>query len=184
MSADDKEDIDSTNDTTEEVDNTEDVEDTDAKSEAEDKPQYTEHEQKMFERAKKAEAEAKRLKAELAKSNPQTSQKQDGDLSTKDLYALMDAKVPQADVDEVVKAAKLLGKSIPEALEDGLVKARLSQLSELRKTSEVTNTSGSKRTSPRVTDEQVVDRMREGKNFDPDAVAEARINLKKQALKK
>lgn len=124
---------------------------------------------------------------DLQKAKPQaqvvqTQEKQDG-LSPKDLYALMDAKVPQADVDEVVRASKLLGKSIPEALNDGLVKARLRDLAEQRQTASATNTSGSKRTTAKLTDEALVEKAVNGGDVDPEALAAARINLKKSQKK-
>jgi len=108
----------------------------------------------------------------------QTQENKDS-LSSKDLYALMDAKVPQIDVDEVVKAAKILGKSVPETLQDGFMQARLKDLAEQRKTANATNTDGSRRTSAKMTDEQVVQRFYEGKSVDPEALAVARMNLKK-----
>lgn len=166
--------------TTEEVEKT--TEETSQQEEAEGgQPEYTEHEKKMFERAKKAEAETKRLKAELeaAKNKPQTQEQKKDDLSPKDLYALMDAKVPQADVDEVIKASKLLGKSIPEALKDGLVQARLKDLAEQRQTANATNTTGSKRINAKLTDEQLVAKALKGDDVDPEALAISRINLKK-----
>lgn len=167
--------------TTEEVDKTEEVEATTTEVETEDKPQFTEFEKKQFERAKLAEAEVKKLKAELAsKTKPQTSQKQDGELAPKDLYALMEAKVPQQDVDEVIKAAKLLGKSVTEALQDDLVKTRLSQLAEFRKSAEVTSSGASKRTTTKVTDEMLIEKSEKGDDVDPEALAEARMNQRKK----
>lgn len=166
--------------TTEEVVKT--TEETSQEEETEDgQPEYTEHEKKMFERAKKAEAEAKRLKAELetAKKKPQTQEPKDDGLTPKDLYALMEAKVPQVDVDEVVKASKLLGKSIPETLKDNFVQARLKDLAEQRQTANATNTSGSKRTTAKLTDEGLVEKAHRGGDVDPEALAIARINLKK-----
>lgn len=67
MSEQDEENLDSLNETTEEVENTEEVEETGAQSETEDTgPKYTELEMKLHARAKKAEADNKRLKAELS----------------------------------------------------------------------------------------------------------------------
>jgi len=55
---------------------TDEVEETGAEpmTEDEDKPRYTESEMKMYARAKKAEAEAKRLKALLTNSKPEPKQ--------------------------------------------------------------------------------------------------------------
>lgn len=109
--------------------------------------------------------------------------KEDGDLSPKDLYALMESKVPQADIDEVIKASKLLGKSVAETLQDGFVKARLKDLNEQRDTANATNTTGSKRTTVKLDDAGLVEKALQGKDVDPEALAMARINLKKSQKK-
>lgn len=151
-----------------------------------DKPEieHTPYEKKMFERAKLAEAEAKKLKKQLEQQKPQvTSPAKDSDLSSKDLYALMESKVPQADIDEVIKASKLLGKSVAETLQDGFVKARLKDLNEQRETANATNTTGSKRTTVKLDDAGLVEKALQGKDVDPEVLATARINLKKSQKK-
>lgn len=177
------ENLDSENQATEEVVENAEV----TQEEATEQPEFTEAEKKLYARTKKAEADAKLAKKELAeliKASDKASDKQEvKDISTKDLYALMDAKVPEADVDEVVRAAKLLGKSIPEALKDGLVKARLRDMAEQRETANATNTTGSKRTTAKVTDEGLVEKAMRGGDVDPEALAIARINLKKAQKK-
>ncbi len=102
------------------------------------------------------------------------------EISPKDLYALMEAKVPQADIDEVIKASKLLDKSISETLQDGFVQSRLKDLAEQRTTAEAANTTGSKRTTIKVTDESLVEQAKQGKMPDPEALAAAEFNLKKK----
>lgn len=69
----------------------------------------------------------------------QTHQSGDG-LSPKDLYALTAAQVHIDDFDEVVKAAKLLGKPIADAVKDPVVKGILAGRAEERKTAEATST--------------------------------------------
>ena len=101
-------------------------------------------------------------------------------MSSKDLYALMEHKVPSKHIDEVIKASKILGKSIQETLEDGFVQARLKTLVEEDQTANATNTGGSKRTTAKLTDEQIVQRYMEGKEVDPETFAQARINLRKK----
>ena len=182
MSAEDTE-KDTQQTTTEEVVNTTQVEDSTAGVGTEDtEPEYSDFERKQFERAKEAEAQVKKLRAELkalkvSQPQPRVEEKE---LSTKDLYALMEAKVPGQDVEEVVRAAKLLGKSVVEALQDDLVKTRLSQLADYRRSAEATNTSASKRSAAKITDEQLVQKVAEGKEVDPTAFAEARWNLFKK----
>lgn len=85
-------------------------------------------------RAEKAE----KNKPEVAATEEQI-QKTDSDLSTKDIYALTQAQVHIDDVDEVVKAAKLLSLSVQEALKDPVVKSILDRNTEVRKTANATN---------------------------------------------
>ena len=177
MSEQDNEELDSQNQTTEEVENTDQVEVETPVEDTEDLDTLKEKNRKLFERAKKAEAEAKELK-KAPKSIPQTQEQKD--MSSKDLYSLMEHKVPSKHIDEVVKASKILGKSIQETLEDGFVQARLKTLSEEDQTANATNTGGSKRTTAKITDEQIVQRYMEGKDVDPEAFALARMNLRKK----
>lgn len=167
------------NQATEEVDNTTDTEGTATEAGTKSsEPEYTEHERKMFKRAKEAEAENKRLKAELEASKKPKSTKDNYDLED---VAVLVSQVPNKEDRETVKRyAKVEGKTLEEALNDPLVKSILKERLEMRKTAEATNTSGSKRTSPAVSDEQIVNRFLDGRDFDPEKLAEARINLKKQ----
>lgn len=168
-----------------ELDNTTATEDGSTEDTAEStEPEYTEHEKKMFERAKKAEAEAKRLKAELAARTTQQTQKQSDAFDLEDVAVLVSQVTNKEDREVVKKYAKLEGKSLEESLNDPIVKGILKERSEMRKTSEVANTAGSRRTQTRVTDEQVVDSFKDGRNFDPEKLAEARMNIKKQAVKR
>ena len=75
-------------------------------------------------RAEKAE-KANKTKVEVA-SKPQSN----GDLSSKDLYALMEAKVAQDDIDEVIEYANLKKISVSEALKSNVVKSILSDKAE------------------------------------------------------
>lgn len=103
-------------------------------------------------RAEKAEQAAKVVKpAEGAKPS-------NDDLSAKDLYALMEAKVPQEDIDEVTKAAKVLNVPLAEALKSPIVKGILSTKAEERKTAEVTNTGGGRRAVSKNTDADLLAR--------------------------
>jgi len=157
------------------TDNNDSVQD-DSANDSQDTDKLKELNKKLYERAKKAEAEAKKLK-ETVKPVAQQEQK---DMSSKDLYSLMEHKVPSKHIDEVVKASKILGKSIQETLEDGFVQARLKTLAEEEQTANATNTGGSKRTTVKMTDEQLVQKYMEGKDVDPEAFAQARMNLRKK----
>lgn len=68
-------------------------------------------------------------------------------LSTKDLYHLVKANVPEEDLGEVTEYAKLKNISIPEALNSNIVKAILKDKSETRKTAEATQTRSTRQTS-------------------------------------
>jgi hypothetical protein len=166
---------DTSNVTVEDDTDTNDSVQDDSADESQDTDKLKELNKKLYERAKKAEAEAKKLK-ETSKPMPQEQK----DMSSKDLYSLMEHKVPSKHIDEVVKASKILGKSIQETLEDGFVQARLKTLSEEDQTANATNTGGSKRTTAKITDEQIVQRYMEGKDVDPEAFALARMNLRKK----
>lgn len=150
--------------TTEEVAKTDAVEETTAQVETEDKPEHTEFEIKQFERAKKAEAEAKKAKAELKalKDKPQASEKQDGGLTIKDIFALQNSKVHEEDVERVAKFAKDEGLSVSEALKNDELKAILDVRIEKRKSAEVSNTGGSKRSATKVSDEALLANAEKG----------------------
>lgn len=104
-------------------------------------------------RAEKAEKGSKENKPAVEETT--TSAKQD-DLSTKDLYAVMNAKVHEDDLDEVVKAAKLLEKSIPEALKDTTVQAILEKRAEHRKTAEATSTRPSRAGAKKIDSDEIL----------------------------
>ncbi len=123
----------------------------------------------LIEKSKKNEELATnyKIRAEKAeKGKPkdvdENTTKTDSNLSTTDLYSLMTAKVPQEDVDEVVKSAKLLGKSIPEALADETVQAILNTRAEHRTTAKATNTQVARSGAKRVTDQEILDKASKG----------------------
>lgn len=178
------ENLDSTNQAADDtqVSDTENNENTnDSANDSEDVGKLKELNKKLYERAKKAETEAKELKKKTEKPPiQQNAQQEQKDISSTDLYALMEHKVPSKHIEEVVKASKILGKSIPETLADGFVQARLKTLVEEDQTANATNTGGSKRISAKLTDEQIVQKFMEGKDVDPEAFALARMNLRKK----
>lgn len=85
------------------------------------------------------------------------------DLSPIDLYALMEAKVPQEDVQEVVKAAQLLGKSIGDALKDTTVQAILKTRQEHRTSANAANTRTKRPSNSAPTDAEVLADASKGK---------------------
>ncbi len=85
-------------------------------------------------------------KAEEKPNKPTTTAKKDDDsnLSSVDTIAIIKANVHEDDIEEVIKASKLLGKSISETLKDSTFKTILNTREEERKTAEATNTNTAK----------------------------------------
>ena len=96
-------------------------------------------------RAEKAEKKSK----EVVKS-PQVSH----DLTSKDMIALMNAKIHEDDIDEVVEYARFKKVSIADAIKSSVIKASLAERSEFRQTAQATSTgrtrTATQRTSPDV----------------------------------
>lgn len=118
-------------------------------------------------RAEKAEQEAKKLSG----SKPEAQ-----GLTTKDMYALMNAKVAEEDISDVEEYATLKGISVTDALKSNVVKTILAQKEEERRVAAGTNTGSARRgTSAKVTDDQLVERARKGEM--PESVEDiARLN--------
>jgi len=81
---------------TENVNEEESVEGESEETEGEDKPKYTENEKKLYARAKKAEAEAKSMKEQLAKNKPTGKPTPVGDIDK-----LLDAKLEKRELDNL-----------------------------------------------------------------------------------
>lgn len=123
-------------------------------------------------RAEKAERKAK----EVVKTEAPSS------LTTKDMYALMTAKVAEEDISDVEEYATLKGISVSEALKTGVVKSILAQKEEERRVAAGTNTGTTRRGTSKVTDDQLVDRARKGDA--PDSVEDIqRLNKLRWGLK-
>lgn len=131
---------------------------------------------KLYERAKKAEAEAKKLKQQPKESEPKT----DSNLSLKDIRALQD--VHEDDLEEVMNYAKFKGISIADAKKDSVVRTLLKNKEEERKTAEATSTGKTKRGVSSLSDEQVVEAAYSGKEIDPARLAEAQLALRRKKV--
>jgi len=127
-------------------------------------------------RAEKAERLAKSAKIEPVKKQPS---KADGELSTKDIYALMEAKVAEQDIDKVQEIAKLKAISVSAALKLSLTKQILSDEIEQRSTASAANVGGSKRGSGKVPDDVLLANASKGNLPDNDADLERLIKLRK-----
>lgn len=132
-------------------------------------------------RAEKAEAELKKLKNQQA----QQAQQAEGegtpkkDLSTEDLYALIDNKVPQEDITDVKEYAQFKGISVAEALKSSVVKSVLSEKAEARKVAQGTNTGTSKRGVSKTPSSTLLEKFKKGEipesEEDMRRIAEARL---------
>jgi hypothetical protein len=165
---------------TEEVVNTEEVEVETPVVETEDTSDIEEKNRKLFERAKKAEAELKALRAKATPpAAPAPSEKQDG-LTPLDTLSLFNAKVTvREDIETTQKWAKLNNQTIDEALADETLKAVLKARAETRATAEATNTGTARRGSQKPSDEQLLASARTGKAVDDiDALADAHFKSK------
>lgn len=127
-------------------------------------------------RAEKAEKLAKVVKTEVKK------EAKSDNMSTKDLYALMEAKVPQDDVDDVVEYAKFKGISVADALKTSFVKTALSDKAEQRRIAEATNVGSTRRGSVKATGDVLISKAQKGElpesEDDMIALIKARKGLK------
>lgn len=84
------------------------------------------------------------------------------EFSSMDLYALMQNQVPQEDVPEVSKAAKLLGVTVVEALKDPMVQSILAKNAEFRKSATAANRGAARPSSKKITDEELIEKANKG----------------------
>lgn len=89
------------------------------------------------------------------------------DLTQMDLYALMQAQVPQEDVPEVVKAAKMLGVDVTAALKDSMVQTILARNAELRKSAAAGNRGPARPGSKKITDAEIIEKANKGEIPEP-----------------
>lgn len=123
--------------------------------ETDDVEKLKEQNKKLFERAKKAEAEAKTLKTKKPEPKTETaSEPKEATLSTKDVLYLAKADIHEDDMDEVLEWAKFKKISVSEAHKQ--LKPKLDASAEQRKSSQVANAGGSKRTSSKPTAERIL----------------------------
>lgn len=100
-------------------------------------------------------------------------------LSISDTLALIKNGVDEDDIDEIVEFSQFKKISIAEALKTNTVKKILSEKQEMRRTAEATSTGTVKRSSTKVSDEDIVSNANSGKlPEDPITLAQAKFNLK------
>jgi hypothetical protein len=161
--------------TSSEETSTEETEDgIDYKTLYEKEKERAENQKIRAEKAEKAEKAAK-AKPEVASKPSPTA----GDLTSTDLYALMEAKVPQEDIEEVREYATLKKISVAEALKSSIVKSILSDKAEQRQSALAANVGPSKRSSGKIPDEMLLKNAAEGKLPDNDADLDRLIRARK-----
>jgi hypothetical protein len=104
---------------------------------------------------------AKNVKAPVA-DKPSQSNAPTG-LTSKDTIAIINAKVPEEDIDDVIEWATFKKISVPEALKSSVLKATLAEKAEFRKTAEASNTSTARRSTNKVTPEKLQQELSQGK---------------------
>lgn len=106
------------------------------------------------------------------------------DVSYRDGIALVRANVSEDDMDEVIDFAKFKKISVAEALKTTAIKSILKEKEEIRKTAAATNTGSARRSSSKVSDEEIVERASRGEfPEDPMTLVRAEQNLKLKRLK-
>lgn len=127
---------------------------------------FDEDNKQLYARTKKAEGfEFKDGKWVKPGNNEKTETKApqtDSSLSTKDVFVLIKAGVPEEDIDEVVEYSKLKNISISEALNSPIVKTILANNQELRDTANGTHTGAGKKGSAKLSDEALLENARNG----------------------
>jgi len=135
-------------------------------------------------RAEKAEAKNKKpTEAPKEPDTPKQEAQTDQNLTNKDLLALMGEKITdESDVEYLQKYAKGLGMTIAEALKDNIIKAKLEERQDERKTEQATNSGGGSSSNAKVTGASILKRAEKGdlpeSAEDMDKLVKARFDKK------
>lgn len=105
---------------------------------------------------------AEKAEGELKKKKPTEEPKTDGDLSSMDTIAIINAKVSSEDIEDVVEYAKFKKITVVEALKSSIVKTMLEEKEEKRKSAEATSTGKARAGQGKVSDETVLSNMAKG----------------------
>ena len=93
---------------------------------------------------------------------PAEVQVQTGDISTTDLYSLVDKKVPQEDVPDIKEYAKMKGMTVTEALNTSFIKLMLRDKEEQRVTARATNVANGRRSMAKLSDDALMNKATKG----------------------
>ena len=105
------------------------------------------------------------------------------DLSSSDMFSLIEAKVPQEDIEEVKDYAKLKGISITEALKASIVKTILEDKAEARNVADATNTGGGGQAPKRDSDEELLSNSSKGVMPETDEGMARLVKLRQESKK-
>lgn len=122
-------------------------------------------------------------KEDAKKQTPAKTNKSDSDFSTKDMYSLIKADVPEEDFERVGNYAKLNKMSIAEALRDEDLQIILKRQAEKRETAKATNMGQRRSGNQKVSDQRLLDDASKGiiptNEDDIERLAKARIAARK-----
>lgn len=134
-------------------------------------------------RAEKAEGKSENKDNKKVVDNKKTAKADD--LTPKDLYSLMENKVPKEDVDDVVQYARFTKTSIDDALDSDFVKRLLADKAEKRATARATNIGYNRRGSGKVSEQALLQKASQSGELpeddaDLDRLIAARLEQKRQ----
>jgi len=137
---------------------------------------------KAEELANNYKVRAEKAERKVAKDAPIIREAK-SDIPSKDLIAIMNAKVHEEDIDEVLDYAKFKKISVSEALKSNAIKSHLRDQEEKRTTAEATNTGKTRGGNSKLSGEALLNIAREKgevpeKADDLDALLEARYKSK------
>jgi hypothetical protein len=107
-------------------------------------------------------AQNQKIRAEKAEKGNKKPPTAPSVTSTKDLLALMEAKVSDEDIEEVEDYAKYKGISISEALKSSTVKTLLAERREKRDVANATNTGSARRSPSKQSDDVLISKASKG----------------------
>ena len=106
-------------------------------------------------------------------------------LTSKDTIALINAKVHEDDIDDIVEYAKFKKVSVSEALKSGVIKSTLAEKQEQRNTANATNTGKTRSGNAKLSGEALLEKAQSTgdvpeSDADMKALAEARLNSQRR----
>jgi hypothetical protein len=106
-------------------------------------------------RAEIAESKAKSVKPVTTQTN--------STLTVKDGFALAKANVNDEDIDDVLEYANFKKISVADALKSSVVKSLLAEKEEFRTSQQASTSSTTRRATPKITDDTILENARQGK---------------------